>query len=145
MSKLTMDRVRGLELFSGCRRAQLQAIDRLGCKVDFSPDTVLCREGGPGREFFVLASGTVRVDVHGGEVAVLHPGAWFGEIALLRAVRRQASVTTSSHATVLVFDTSEFTSLLATAPGVRDQLEHSAHLVEQAGRPTLRTWYQPLR
>ena len=145
MSKVTKDRIRGLELFSGCRRAQVKAIDGLGSTIDIPKDTVLCREGSSGREFFVLADGTATVHASNGAVAVLHQGAWFGEIALMRGIPRQATVTTLTAVTLLVFDSREFAELLDAAPCIRPQLERSTELVRTAARPTVQPWYQPVR
>ena len=145
MSKVTKDRIRGLELFSGCRRAQVKAIDALGSTIDIPKNTLLCREGSPGREFFVLAEGTATVHASSGAVAVLHQGAWFGEIALMRGTPRQATVTSLTAAMLLVFDAREFTALLQAAPRIRPRLERSIDLVRTAARPTVQSWYQPVR
>lgn len=53
---------------------------------------VVVRQGEPGDAFFLVASGSARVDVDGVELASVGPGDGFGEIALLRAVPRTASV-----------------------------------------------------
>ena len=145
MSKLTMDRVRGLELFSECRRAELKAIDRLACTLDVPEDTLLCREGEPGREFFVLVAGTATMHAPTGASAILHGGAWFGEVALMRDAHRQATVKTRTAATVLVFNQREFARLLEIGPGIRSRLERSVNLIERAARPTLQSWYEPVQ
>lgn len=50
------------------------------------------REGDRGEEFYVIESGRVAVRSHGQEIRQLGPGEAFGEIALLRAVPRTATV-----------------------------------------------------
>jgi CRP-like cAMP-binding protein len=145
MSKLTMDRVRGLELFSECRRAELKAIDRLACTLDVPEDTYLCREGERGKQFFVLVAGTATLNAPTGASAILHGGAWFGEIALMRDAYRQATVKTRTAATVMVFNRREFAALLEIGPGIRSRLERSVDLVERSDRPTLQSWYEPIR
>jgi len=61
-------------------------------RVSVPAGTDVFHEGDAGDDFYVVASGTVAV-VHGGqEVRRLGPGDAFGEIALLRAVPRTATV-----------------------------------------------------
>ena len=126
MSKTTISRLRTLDLFEGCSRAQLAKIDRLGITLAFAPGRALCVEGSPGAEFFVLLDGVVDVRTSSGTVALLRPGSWFGEIALIDKVARRATVTTRSKSLLLVFGRREFNTLLAIAPHVRARLQRSA-------------------
>ncbi len=71
--------------------------------------TVVVREGEPGASFFVLASGEVAVTkARAGEapleLARLHEGAVFGEMALVSAAPRSASITTVVDSDLLEFD-----------------------------------------
>lgn len=77
------------------------------------PGEVLLTEGEPGQSFFVLARGTVTVTKrlsHGGEVrlATLHDGAIFGEMALVSASPRTATVTAERDCDLLEFDRDAF-------------------------------------
>src|SRR5262249_51196340 len=69
-----------------------------------------------GDRFYAIVDGEVRVTVGDQEIAVLGPGSYVGEIALLRDVPRQASVTTVSRATLLALDREPF---LAAVTGSR--------------------------
>ena len=126
MSKETIDRLRDLDLFEGCTRAQLAKIDRLGIALQFAPGRELCVEGSAGAEFFVLVDGVVDVRTSSGTTALLRPGSWFGEVALIDNVPRRATVTARSEALLIVFGRREFTTLLAIAPQVRARLQRSA-------------------
>ncbi len=143
MSHATLVRLGSMELFAGCRRSHLEAIDRLGVTLDVPAGRTLCREGMPGTEFFVLLSGVVDVRAASG-LAVLRPGAWFGEVALLDHAPRRATVTTRTPAALLVFGKREFSGLLSIEPLVRDRLERTAALVVAGMGPTDEPWYEPL-
>jgi CRP-like cAMP-binding protein len=73
------------------------------------PGEVIIAEGEPGQSFFVLARGEVKVTkqlAQGGvvELATLHEGSIFGEMALVSAAPRSATVTASGDADLLEFD-----------------------------------------
>ena len=73
------------------------------------PGEVILAEGEPGQSFFVLARGEVKVTkqlAQGGrvELATLHEGSIFGEMALVSAAPRSATVTAETDADLLEFD-----------------------------------------
>ncbi len=73
------------------------------------PGTVVVRQGDPGRRFYVVAEGEYAVTVDGERrPVVLGPGAGFGEIALLHAVPRTATVTAETAGRLLVVEADDF-------------------------------------
>jgi len=144
MSRATLARLRTIDLFDCCRRRDLATIDGLGATLDLRAGCTLCREGRPGAEFFVLLDGLVDVHTASGTAAVLRPGAWFGEAALIDHAPRRATVTARTPVIVIVFGKREFTSLLACAPGVREKLERTTAHVVAGDAPTGQPWFQPL-
>lgn len=73
----------------------LTALERLAggmLAVRFDPGTTIVRQGEPGHDYFVIASGTADVIQDAERIGVLDAGDGFGEIALLRDVPRTASV-----------------------------------------------------
>jgi len=90
---------------------------------DVSAGVRLVREGATGYSFFVLSHGEVAVTAGGTDVASLGPGDFFGEMALLGPGRRQATVTTTSPARVLVLFGEDFPRLQAAHPDIAAQLE----------------------
>jgi CRP-like cAMP-binding protein len=144
MTTATIRRIAAHELFSGCRRAELAQIDQLGTTIDVRPGRTLCDEGAPGYEFFVLLAGDVVVRTAAGTVALLHAGGWFGELALLDGEPRRATVTATTHVTVIVFDRREFNCMIAVAPSVRARIWRGAKRLVDGDAPTRQAWYQPL-
>lgn len=111
-----IERLAGIPLFAGSRRRELERIAALCTELRVPPGRALCREGEIGHEFFVLESGECTVSVGGKEVATLGPGAFFGELALLDAGPRNATVTARSESQVLVVSQQEFKGLLEEDP-----------------------------
>ena len=144
MSTITVQRIERMELFQGCRRSQLKMIDRLGTTVELSAGRELCSEGKPGSQFFLLVDGLVQVQNSCGRLALLHPGAWFGETALIHKTSQLASVTTVVESMLIVFDRREFNDLRSIAPQVRERLDFTAALFTHGDAPTSQPWYQSI-
>jgi CRP-like cAMP-binding protein len=105
-------------LFAGCSKSELRALARIADELDLREGTVITREGRPGREFFVLISGTADVTKKGKKVAKLGAGEWFGEIALLTDSPRTATVTATSAVDVLVVTERRFREVVETMPSI---------------------------
>lgn len=106
-------------LFQGCSKKELGQIATLADELDFGPDRPLIREGAPGREFFVLVDGTVKVVRRGRKIRDLGPGDWFGEIALIMESPRSATVVTTSPVRVLVVGQRAFRRLMRDTPSIQ--------------------------
>lgn len=117
-----VDAIAGLDLFAGLDRKQLATIASLSTEVTLPAGSVLCRRGERGREAFVLVEGSVAVSVDDQAVAVLRPGAVFGEMSLLDGKPRVATVTATSAVSVLVLTPLELASLLEAVPAVRSRI-----------------------
>jgi CRP-like cAMP-binding protein len=64
-----------------------------GNLTEYAKDSLLCEEGTPGNEMFILQSGMIDVLIGGKPVAVIsEPGTPIGEIALLIGEKRSASL-----------------------------------------------------
>ena len=104
--------LRRVPLFAGCTERELARVDSLVDDVEVEPGEVLVREGGVGRESFIIVSGLSRVTLQGEPVATLGPGDFFGEMALLDRHPRTATVTAVTPMHLLVLDARSFGHLL---------------------------------
>ena len=83
----------------------------------------LVGEGATGYSFFVISDGEVAVSVCGDKIATLRAGEFFGEMSLLGAGRRTASVTTSKPCRMLVMFGNDFRRLRTRFPSVAAELQ----------------------
>ncbi len=117
-----LELLRGVDLFSGCTKRELGEIEKLTSVIDVPRGTELARFGTPGQEFFVVVAGTATASRRELTLAVLGPGSFFGELALLDGGNRTATVVADTDLTLLVLSRREFRSLQARAPSVAYKL-----------------------
>jgi CRP-like cAMP-binding protein len=130
-----IDLLKRVPLFAGCSRAELRELALVADELDLRDGRILVREGQPGREFFVLIDGTVRVSRKGRKLNDLGPGDWFGEIALLTNTPRTASVTATSPIRVLVVTDRSFRRVVESMPTIA--LKVLASLGERLGHDSV--------
>ena len=110
------DLIAHVPLFERCSKKELAAIAGIADQIERPEGRVVVREGELGREFWVLVDGCVEVTRDGEEIAMLGPGDFFGEIALVSTVARTATVTTASPIRALVISSRDFWTLLDESP-----------------------------
>ncbi len=110
--------LRKVPLFAGCSKAELRELALVADELDLREGRTLVREGRPGREFFILLDGSVRVSRKGRKIAELGAGDWFGEIALLTETPRTATVTATSPIRVLVITDRAFRRVVEWMPTI---------------------------
>jgi CRP-like cAMP-binding protein len=130
-------------LFAGCGDEELEHIAALVEPRTVDDAKVVLREGETGDEFFILVDGGATATVEGDVVEQLAPGSFFGEMALLDAGERLATVTTTSPSQLLVLDRHHFNDMLETAmPSVTPKLlqvvgERMRALARHDGKPNI--------
>lgn len=120
-----IDLLKDVPLFANCSKAELQQIAQLADELDLGEGATLIREGERGREFIVVAEGTVRVTRGGKMLRELGSGDFIGEIALVADVPRTATVTATSPVRLLVVTDRAFRSVLEQMPSIATKVLQS--------------------
>lgn len=114
-----VDAIKRAPLFAQCSRRDLAEIAKIADEIDLREGKEMTREGAPGREFFVLLSGTADVRRKNRKVATLKAGDFFGEIALVSRKPRTATVVATSPVRALVVTKQSFRGLLEHQPQIQ--------------------------
>jgi MFS family permease/antitoxin (DNA-binding transcriptional repressor) of toxin-antitoxin stability system len=135
--------LRSVDLFAPLANPMMEAVASRLRHVEVPPGAVIMRKGEPGNRFYVIADGEVEVTRDGRPVARLGPGAYFGEIALLRDVPRTATVTATTPTTLLVLERADFLEAVTGHPvareaadvTIRERLPKGVDTSSEEGRP----------
>jgi hypothetical protein len=100
--------LRGVPLFAPMSGVDLERLARRLRRVDVPAGQVVVRQGEPGELYHVIATGRFAVDLNGAVLRELGPGQAFGEIALIDAVPRTATVTALEPSRLLSMDGESF-------------------------------------
>ena len=106
------DTLTTVPLFSACSKKELAMVAKSVERVSVPAGKTIVNEGAAGTEFFVIIDGQARVERHGRQVAVLGPGGFFGDLALLDRAPRNASVIADSDLEVAKLGQRDFDALL---------------------------------
>jgi CRP-like cAMP-binding protein len=106
-------------LLAGLNQHDLEEVGRIVDEVDAKAGKVLMRQGDPGREFFVIIDGAVRIDRDGRVLRTMGPGEFFGDIALVVERPRTATATVETDSRLLVLGHREFHTLMDSFPSIR--------------------------
>lgn len=117
--------LKGVPLFAGCSKSELQRIATLADELDLGEGATLIREGERGREFIIVADGSVRVTRGGKTLRDLGAGDYVGEIALVADVPRTATVTATSPVRLLVVTDRAFRTVLDQMPSIATKVLQS--------------------
>lgn len=90
----------------------------------YAPDEVIVREGESGVAFYIVLSGSARVEQHGQVIGQLAAGDFFGELALIEEEPRTATVIAVEETECLGWTRWEFTALLDEHPEIAVPIMH---------------------
>jgi CRP/FNR family transcriptional regulator, cyclic AMP receptor protein len=105
--------LRSLTIFRGLDHKELRQVASLVDEARRPAGWTLTRQGQGGQQAFIIVDGTASVTINGEKVATLSAGDTVGEMALLDAVPRSATVTADSEIEVLVLTPQTLTELLS--------------------------------
>jgi CRP-like cAMP-binding protein len=105
-------------IFSGCTKRELAIIARAAKEVSHREGTVIAREGERGVGLFLILEGQCGVTIGGRTKALLGPGDFFGEVALLDGGPRTATVTALSPVRLVGVTGWVFRGLLMEHPSI---------------------------
>jgi ATP-binding cassette subfamily B protein len=122
------DRLRALPLFADLDAATLTELATYFGTEHYAEGRDVLQQGDHGDRFYIVARGRLLVTKHDAageavEVATLTDGDHFGEIALLRDDRRNATVRTLSPSVLLSLSRTHFMRLIQREPALRARVE----------------------
>lgn len=118
---LTVDRllfVRKVPIFQELRDDFLVRLASIMEELRFPAKHTIFTQGEEGRSLYILVSGRVRVHIGNRELARLEQGTCFGEMAVLDAEPRSASVTTLEQCECLMLTQQQLYEAIEETPGI---------------------------
>ena len=116
-SAVGMEALRNAPFFAGLAPSDLDGILAVGQPVSFDSDETIVEQGDPGDGMYIIVSGTAEVDV-GGRFHKLTTGNFFGEMALVSAGKRMATVKAVGSVEALKIPADGFQTFLQAHPAV---------------------------
>ena len=113
-----VDVLRPVPLFAGLSQRDLERLAAIADEVELPAGRDVIREGGSGRELFVLVEGQAKVSKGGRRVSTMHAGDFFGEIALVTGVPRTTTVVAETPLRMLVLTQADFQRLIGEHPRI---------------------------
>jgi CRP-like cAMP-binding protein len=109
-------------LFADLEGDDLETVGRAVTQLDLPAGYVLMREGGLGRDMFVVMSGSLEISRGGEHVADIGPGEFVGEMAALTRTSRNATVTATTPVRVLHVDGRSMPSVIDSTAGIATRM-----------------------
>ena len=132
-SLLRLRLLRQVPLFAGFEGFELNLVAGKMHSMEATAGQPIFKHGDRGDKFYLIESGKVSVqipaalgDSHLVERALLGPGEYFGEIALMMNTPRTATIIPTQPTILLSLDAQDFREILAESQGMKDALERAS-------------------
>jgi CRP/FNR family cyclic AMP-dependent transcriptional regulator len=131
--------LRKAPLFAELSKSELEQLAKVSEDLEVEAGRVLCKEGEPASEFFVIIEGEAEATKDGTRLRTMGAGDFFGEIALLEDIPRTATVTATTPLRFFVLTRQSFWSMLDAMPDVERKILRALarRVVDSWGDPTL--------
>ena len=110
--------LRRVPLFERCSKRDLQEVASVADELRLPGGRTLTTEGKHDRDLIVIVEGAAEVRRRGRKIATLNSGDFLGEIALVTARPRTATVTTTAPSQLLVITERDFRGLMRRTPSI---------------------------
>jgi CRP-like cAMP-binding protein len=116
-----------VEFFKGCSQREIDDVAKLLVDRHFAIGDELCRQGDAETHGFVLVDGQAAVQVDGEQVATATAGDVVGELSMLGAGRRTATLRALTAVHALLIEPDEIDSVLSADPSSGGRLGRRTH------------------
>jgi voltage-gated potassium channel len=123
---VTWGMVARFPLFSELDAAEIADILTLLRAQTFELGDVIIRRGEPGHSMYFVAAGEVEIELPKSRVRLV-VGDFFGEVAVLKQVKRSATVTAIKRTNLLVLDAHDLHALMERDPRIADRVNQAVH------------------
>lgn len=112
-----IDLLKKINLFENLFESELEKILRICLKQTYTKDAVIFKEGDPGDRCYIITAGSVRIskfipNIGEEALAVLKPGDYFGEMALVDNFPRSANAIANEDSVVFGINKTELDKIL---------------------------------
>ncbi|MEM6251724.1 MAG: cyclic nucleotide-binding domain-containing protein [Cyanobacteria bacterium P01_D01_bin.156] len=116
--------LRRVSYFANFSDLEIRQLIEIGSRQHKAAGIILFHEGEPGDSFYILLEGKVEIlaEKLNRHLAMLEPGQFFGEVALLLGVPRTAMARVSEDALLFVINQPSFSDLLRRYPDLSNQV-----------------------
>lgn len=112
--QLKREVLEGMPLFGKLNERELLRVMQVANARPYIPGEVVIREGDKGDELFIVLTGQVKVTRGDAVLSTLKKGEHFGEMALIRATPRSATVTSDGASEIIGIKRADFFDILRT-------------------------------
>jgi CRP-like cAMP-binding protein len=112
-----IDLLKKINLFENLSEPELEKILRICLKHSYTKDAAIFKEGDPGDRCYIITAGSVRIskfipNIGEEALAVLKPGDYFGEMALVDNFPRSANAIANEDSVVFGINKTELDKIL---------------------------------